>query len=89
LVFGRITGWGQDGPLRRPPGTTILYRADRRAARDRKGRGADPPLISSGISAAGDVRRVRAGLRAWQAQSSGKGQVVDAAMTDGASLLMA
>ncbi len=92
LVYGRLTGWGQDGPLAARAGHDIDYIAVA-GALDMLGRAGAPPtppinvlgdfagggmLLAFGIVAA-IVERAR----------TGEGQVVDAAMVDGAALMLA
>jgi alpha-methylacyl-CoA racemase len=92
LVYGRMTGWGQTGPLAQAAGHDINYVALSGAlhcmgAADRP---PVPPLNLVGDYGGGGMLLVAGVLAAVvQAQQSGQGQVVDAAMTDGASLLMA
>jgi alpha-methylacyl-CoA racemase len=92
LVYGRMTGWGQSGPLAQAAGHDINYVALSGAlhcmgAADRP---PVPPLNLVGDYGGGGMLLVAGVLAAYaQAQVSGQGQVVDAAMTDGASLLMA
>jgi alpha-methylacyl-CoA racemase len=91
LVFGRITGWGQTGPLAPTAGHDINYIALTGALHAIGTREQPlPPLNIVGDFGGGAMFLafgVACGL--IEARSSGKGQVVDAAMTDGASLLMA
>ena len=90
LVFGRMTGWGQDGPLR--PGRRPrhqLHRARRRARADRSGRREARCRRStwSATSAAAACCSPSAWCaRCSRRKSSGEGQVVDAAMVDGAAV---
>lgn len=91
LVYGRITGWGQTGPMARQVGHDINYIALSGALHpmgepDRPPR---PPLNLIGDYGGGAmmlVTGVLAGL--LEAKSTGKGRMVDAAMTDGSALLM-
>jgi alpha-methylacyl-CoA racemase len=90
LVYGRITGWGQDGPLARAAGHDINYIALTGAlhAIGRAGEKPVPPLNLVGDFGGGGMLLafgMVCGL--LEAQRSGKGQVVDAAMVDGAALL--
>ena len=90
LVYGRMTGFGQDGPLSRVAGHDIGYialtgalwgsgRAEERPA---------PPLNLLGDYAGGSMFLVMGVLAAvLEARTSGQGQVVDAAMVDGTSVL--
>jgi alpha-methylacyl-CoA racemase len=91
LVYGRMTGWGQDGPLAHAAGHDINYIALSGALH---AVGAPdqplPPLNLVGDFGGGALLLAWGMLAAlWEARSSGQGQVVDAAMTDGAALLMA
>ncbi len=92
LVYGRMTGWGQDGPLAQAAGHDINYIALIGALHSigRKGEAPVPPLNLVGDFGGGGVYLalgVVAGL--LEAQKSGKGQVIDVAMIDGAASLMA
>lgn len=91
LVYGRVTGWGQDGPLSRTAGHDINYIA-LSGALHAIGRSDAPvpPLNLVGDFGAGAML-VAFGIvcALLEAQRSGRGQVVDAAITDGAALLMA
>ncbi len=92
LVYGRMTGWGQTGPLAHAAGHDINYvalsgvlhaigRADEKPV---------PPLNLIGDYGGGAMLLAVGMLAALhEAARSGKGQVVDAAMTDGAALLAA
>jgi alpha-methylacyl-CoA racemase len=92
LVYGRITGWGQDGPLADAAGHDINYiglagalepigRADERPV---------PPLNLLGDFGGGGMLLAMGVLAALvERASSGRGQVVDASMVDGAALLTA
>lgn len=91
LVYGRMTGWGQSGPLSQSAGHDINYVALSGALHAIGGKEHPlPPLNLVGDYGGGGMllaMGVLAGLA--HARSSGQGQVVDAAMTDGAALLMA
>ena len=92
LVFGRMTGFGQDGPMAPRAGHDINYIALSGAlhAIGQKDGPPIPPLNLVGDFGGGGMLLafgVLCGI--LEARSSGKGQVVDAAMVDGASLLMA
>ncbi len=92
LVFGRMTGFGQDGPMASRAGHDINYIALSGAlhAIGRKGEPPTPPLNLVGDFGGGGMLLAFGVVCAiLEARSSGKGQVVDAAMVDGASLLMA
>jgi alpha-methylacyl-CoA racemase len=92
LVYGRMTGWGQEGPLSQAAGHDINYIA-LTGALHAIGRPAErpvPPLNLVGDFGGGGMLLAFGMVCAMlEAQKSGKGQVVDAAMTDGASTLMA
>ena len=91
LVYGRMTGWGQDGPLAHAAGHDINYIAITGAlnAIGEAGRPPVPPLNLVGDFGGGGLLLAYGmvcGL--LSAARTGKGQVVDAAMVDGASILM-
>ena len=90
LIFARITGWGQDGPLAQTAGHDINYLSQTGALsalgyRDR------PPMPPLNLVAdfGGGSMLVLLGIvvALYERERSGKGQVVDAAMVDGVSLL--
>jgi hypothetical protein len=90
LVYGRMTGWGQTGPLASPATTSTTCRCPARctpSASPAASRWCPQPggRLRRRRDAAGGRRARRA---ARSARSSGRGQVVDAAMTDGSALLM-
>jgi len=92
LVYGRMTGWGQDGPLAPRSGHDINYIALSGVlhAIGRAGGAPVPPLNLVGDFGGGGMLLafgIACGL--LEAQRSGKGQVVDAAMVDGAASLSA
>ena len=92
LVFGRITGWGQTGPMARQVGHDLNYIALSGALSlmGEPGRPPRPPLNLVGDYGGGAmllVTGVLAGL--LEAKSTGRGRIVDAAMTDGSALLTA
>jgi alpha-methylacyl-CoA racemase len=92
LVYGRITGWGQDGPLAQAPGHDINYIAITGALSciGRAGEAPVPPLNLVGDFGGGGMLLAFGIVCALlEARSSGRGQVIDAAMVDGAALLMA
>ena len=91
LVFGRMTGWGQDGPLAQSAGHDINYIALTGALDSigRKGEAPPPPLNLIGDYGGGGMMLaygILAGI--LNVKNGGKGQIVDAAMVDGASVLM-
>lgn len=92
LVYGRMTGWGQEGPLSQAAGHDINYIALSGAlhAVGRRGEGPVPPLNLVGDFGGGGMMLafgMVCGL--LEAQHSGKGQVIDSAMTEGSAALMA
>ena len=91
LVFGRMTGFGQEGPMASAAGHDINYIALSGAlhAIGRKGERPVPPLNLVGDFGGGGMFLAFGVVCALlEAQKSGKGQVVDAAMVDGAAFLM-
>ncbi len=91
LVFARMTGWGQDGPLARAAGHDINYISLTGAlyATGRAGEKPVPPLNVVGDMGGGGMLLVNGILAALlESGNSGKGQVIDAAMVDGAAQLM-
>lgn len=91
IVYGRMTGWGQEGPMAKAAGHDINYIALTGVlhAIGRKGETPVPPLNLVGDFGGGALY-LALGLVSGilEAQKSGKGQVVDAAMVDGAASLM-
>ena len=91
LVYGRMTGWGQTGPMAPEPGHDINYIAISGAlhALGRAGEKPTPPINLVGDFGGGGMVLAFGMLAALlHAQRTGEGQVVDAAMTDGSALLM-
>jgi len=91
LVYGRMTGWGQEGPLAHAAGHDINYIALAGALHSigRTGETPVPPLNLVGDFGGGALYLalgIVTGL--LEAQKSGKGQVVDTAMVDGVASLM-
>jgi alpha-methylacyl-CoA racemase len=92
LVYGRMTGWGQSGPMAPRAGHDINYIALAGVlhAFGRKGEAPVPPLNLVGDFGGGGMLLAFGVTTALvEAQRSGRGQVVDAAMVEGASLLAA
>jgi alpha-methylacyl-CoA racemase len=92
LVYGRMTGWGQTGPYAPYAGHDINYIALSGAlhAIGRAGEKPVPPLNLVGdFGGGGMLLAFGIACALIEAQRSGKGQVVDAAMVDGSALLMA
>ena len=91
IVFGRMTGWGQEGPLANAAGHDINYISltGALAAIGRPGSPPVPPLNLIGDFGGGGMLLALGLLAALlESKESKKGQVVDAAMTDGSALLM-
>jgi len=90
LVYGRMTGWGQDGSLAARAGHDINYIALAGVlhAFGRRGEAPVPPLNLVGdFGGGGMLLGFGIACALVEARASGKGQVVDAAMVEGASLL--
>jgi alpha-methylacyl-CoA racemase len=90
LVYGRMTGWGRDGPLARRAGHDIDYIALSGALHPvgPADRPPTPPLNYVGDFGGGGMLLVVGILAAlYERERSGRGQVVDAAMIDGSALL--
>ena len=91
LVYARITGWGQDGPSAHTAGHDVNYISVNGALHSigRAGGPPVPPINLHGDFAGGTMFAVTGVLSALvERQTSGRGQVVDAAMVDGSALLM-
>lgn len=91
LVYGRVTGWGQEGPLAPAAGHDLNYIALTGALNSigRQGEKPTPPLNLVGDFGGGALYLALGVVAAiLEAQRSGQGQVVDAAMIDGAASLM-
>jgi alpha-methylacyl-CoA racemase len=88
LAYGRMTGWGQDGPLSQAAGHDINYVA-LSGALWYGGRADSPPTVPPTLvgDIAGGSMLLAVGMLAamLNAQSTGKGQVVDAAISDGSA----
>ncbi|WP_207536907.1 CaiB/BaiF CoA transferase family protein [Sabulicella rubraurantiaca] len=92
LIYGRMTGWGQEGPMAKEAGHDINYISLTGAlhAMGRAGEPPAPPLNLVGDYGGGGMLLALGILAALVERGrSGEGQVVDAAMVDGAALLMA
>jgi len=92
LVYGRMTGWGQDGPMAQAAGHDINYisLAGVLDSIGRKGQAPVPPLNLVGDFGGGGMLLAYGIVCALvERATSGKGQVVDAAMVDGSAALMA
>ncbi|MDJ0709045.1 MAG: CaiB/BaiF CoA-transferase family protein [Woeseiaceae bacterium] len=91
LVYGRMTGWGQDGPLSQAAGHDINFISLTGALHAIGSAGAPPvpPLNLVGDMGGGGMLLALGIVAAlYESKSSGQGQVVDAAMTDGSALMM-
>lgn len=91
LVYGRMTGWGQEGPMAQAAGHDINYISLVGALHGigEKGGKPVPPLNLVGDFGGGGMMLAYGLVCAMlEAQKSGKGQVVDTAMVDGAAILM-
>src|SRR3954471_12944012 len=91
LVYGRMTGWGQDGPMAQAAGHDINYiaLAGALAHFGREGSKPTPPINLVGDFGGGGMFLafgVVCGI--LEARASGKGQVIDVAMVDGSAILM-
>lgn len=91
LVYARMTGWGQDGPMAQAAGHDLNYLA-LAGVLDHVGRAGQPPTPPLNLVAdyGGGGMLVAFGIvcALLNARASGHGDVIDAAMIDGASLLM-
>ncbi len=91
LVYGRMTGWGQDGPYAHAAGHDINYisLAGALDSYGRRGQAPVPPINMVGDFGGGGMYLAFGMVCAiLEARGSGQGQVVDAAMVDGAASLM-
>ncbi|HKF74679.1 MAG TPA: CaiB/BaiF CoA-transferase family protein [Candidatus Dormibacteraeota bacterium] len=92
LVYGRMTGWGQDGPLARAAGHDIAYIA-LAGALHLVGRSEEPPLppvnVVGDYGGGGMLLAFGIVCALLEARRTGRGQVVDAAVVDGTALLTA
>jgi alpha-methylacyl-CoA racemase len=90
LVYARVTGWGQDGPYARMAGHDINY-ISVAGALDPVGRAGGPPVppvnLVGDYGGGGMFAAFGVACALLEARQSGKGQVVDVAMTDGAAVL--
>jgi alpha-methylacyl-CoA racemase len=90
LVFGRMTGWGQTGPLAKAAGHDLNYIAIT-GVLNAIGRANEPPPVPLNMigdyGGGGMLLAFGVVCAVLEAQRAGKGQVVDAAMTDGTALL--
>ena len=92
LVYGRLTGWGQDGPWAARAGHDIDYIALAGALEPlgREGEPPTPPInILGDFAGGGMLLAFGIACALWERSRSGSGQVIDAAMIDGAAVMMA
>ena len=91
LVYARMTGWGQDGPLAKAAGHDLNYIAIT-GALDAIGKPGEPPIPPQNLVGdfGGGSMYCAFGIMAalYEREKSGKGQVVDAAIVDGVTSLM-
>ncbi|MEZ5165370.1 MAG: CaiB/BaiF CoA-transferase family protein [Acidimicrobiales bacterium] len=90
LVYGRLTGWGQTGPLAHSAGHSLNYEAITGVIRAVGPAGGPPvPVLQLLGDFAGGGLSLAFGIvcALWESRQSGQGQVVDAAMTDGVASL--
>jgi len=91
LVYGRMTGWGQEGPLAKAAGHDINYisLSGTLHALGRSGQPPAPPLNLIGdLGGGGMLLAFGVVCALLESKKSGKGQVVDTAMVDGSAILM-
>ncbi|MFI1018655.1 CaiB/BaiF CoA transferase family protein [Streptomyces sp. NPDC020965] len=92
LVYGRMTGWGQDGPLAQAPGHDINYIAVAGALGALGGPDENPPVplnLFGDMGGGGMLLALGITTALVSAGRTGEGQVVDAAMTDGTAVQLA
>jgi alpha-methylacyl-CoA racemase len=91
LVYGRMTGWGQEGPIAHSSGHDINYIA-LVGALEPIGRPGTPPVhplnLVGDFGGGGMYMAFGIACGLFEAKKSGRGQVIDAAMIDGSALLM-
>lgn len=91
LVYGRVTGWGQDGPLAQVAGHDLNYIALTGALHAIGNAGAPPPAplaLIGDFGGGGTFLAIGVLAAVLEARTSGKGQVIDAAMVDGVSSML-
>ncbi|MGH9014842.1 MAG: CaiB/BaiF CoA transferase family protein [Acidimicrobiia bacterium] len=91
LVYGRLTGWGQAGPFAHAAGHDIDYIALAGALEQlgRAGEKPTPPInVLGDFAGGGMLLAFGIACAAFETARSGKGQVIDAAMVDGAALML-
>jgi alpha-methylacyl-CoA racemase len=91
LVYGRLTGWGQEGPYAAAAGHDIDYIALAGALEPlgRAGEKPTPPInVLGDFAGGGMLLAFGIACAAFETARSGEGQVIDAAMVDGAALML-
>lgn len=91
LVYGRMTGWGQNGPLAEAAGHDINYislSGVLHAIGNREGNPVPPLNLIGDFGGGGMVLAFGIMCGIYEAQKSGKGQIVDASMVEGSAALM-
>jgi alpha-methylacyl-CoA racemase len=91
LVYGRLTGWGQDGPYAQAAGHDIDYIALAGALEPlgRAGQKPTPPInVVGDFAGGGMLLAFGIACAAFERERTGRGQVIDAAMVDGAALML-
>jgi alpha-methylacyl-CoA racemase len=91
LVYGRLTGWGQEGPYANAAGHDIDYIALAGALEPlgRAGQKPTPPInVLGDFAGGGMLLAFGIACAAFERERTGRGQVVDAAMVDGAALML-
>ena len=92
LIYGRLTGWGQDGPLAPRAGHDITYIATA-GALEPLGRADQPPtppiMVLGDFAGGGMLLALGICAALYDVEKTGRGQVIDSAIVDGAALVMA
>ena len=92
LIYGRMTGWGQDGPLAPTAGTTSTTSRSPASCRCSAARATSRPRRSTSWAtspAAASCSRTACCCALFERERTGQGRVIDAAMVDGAAILFA
>jgi alpha-methylacyl-CoA racemase len=92
LIYGRLTGWGQDGPLASRAGHDITYIATA-GALEPLGRADQPPtppiMVLGDFAGGGMLLALGISAALFDRARTGRGQVIDSAIVDGAAIVMA
>jgi alpha-methylacyl-CoA racemase len=91
LIYGRLTGWGQEGPYAQAASHDIDYIALAGALEPlgRAGQKPTPPInVLGDFAGGGMLLAFGIACAAFEREQTGKGQVIDAAMVDGAALML-